>query len=880
MTVLAACRTRPMSRSLVRALAWLLITAAFLAASPAFAQAQLLPGMLKPGAAPASKPGAEKGTEAQKVDLPEQLEQKLAEARAELARIEAPDGAAAGAPAGTPERDLVRRRVLWQQLARTYQRHLDELANLEVARKRRAELEQRIAAWQGFPEKPPYPILKADDLRKQLQTASLKLDGFQAKRQMLDKQIDGARDFLKNAEEEVRQAREKLERAKSQAESLQAAWQLDLARLTSRVPAAAIASLEAGRRANQEQLAAARQEADFGERMLKEVEGKTSFSESDLDTIRARVEARRKVLRSELEQALSVETAAHDTAADAAVKLERQQAEVAQTAAELERAKRAEAEAAVPAPAGAAGDAGGRGAGTETAAPPGKPEAVEPPAAAAAPAAEAPASARSTLEKELAERTGRLRELEQQEELARVRAENTSIRIETLKSGLENLDIQYAFWEIRYAFISRGAENAGAVRDAFRGGRALLDRLAPVADLARRQVQLAMAVAGEQEGRLISAATPEARKRVEEFITAYRDRAGLYVRSLADVEEVRDLIRRWMEEFDVSIREQGAVAKVESWRDDAFQTAKAIWTFEIFTAEDTIEVDGQKITGKRGVTVGKVVTAVLILVIGLWLSGRVARLAERFVVKRFAVEPNLARITRRWVLAFTFIVLVVFSLVSVKIPLTVFAFLGGAVAIGVGFGMQNLLKNLMSGLMLLSERPFRPGDIVEVGGVRGTVTDINVRSSTIRDGNGIETLVPNSTFIEQNVTNWTYTSRRVRQTIKVGVAYGSPTREVSDLLLQAVDRHGLVLSDPKPQVQFEDFGADALMFGLYYWLELKPGVESPTVASDLRFMIEKTLTENGIAIAFPQRDVHLDAARPLPVRIVAGDGAKSEPAAG
>ncbi|MCK7492473.1 MAG: hypothetical protein MZW92_13445 [Comamonadaceae bacterium] len=106
-----------------------------------------------------------------------------------------------------------------------------------------------------------------------------------------------------------------------------------------------------------------------------------------------------------------------------------------------------------------------------------------------------------------------------------MRAENASIRVETLKSGVENLDIQYAFWEIRYAFASRGAENASAVRDAFRGGRALLDRLAPVADLARRQVQLAMAVAAEQEGRLISAATPEARKRVEEFITAYRDRA-------------------------------------------------------------------------------------------------------------------------------------------------------------------------------------------------------------------------------------------------------------------------------------------------------------------------------------------------------------------
>jgi len=204
----------------------------------------------------------------------------------------------------------------------------------------------------------------------------------------------------------------------------------------------------------------------------------------------------------------------------------------------------------------------------------------------------------------------------------------------------------------------------------------------------------------------------------------------------------------------------------------------------------------------------------------------------------------------------------------VKIPLTVFAFTGGALAIGAGFGMQNLLKNLISGLMLLLERPFRPGDLVEVSGIRGRVIDIGMRSSHIRDGNGIETLIPNSTFIEENVTNWTLSSQSVRIVVKLGVAYGSPAQELADLLLEVAGRHGLVQVKPAPEVVFEDFGADALLFGLYVWVEIKPGVDWRSIASDLRYMIYKTLAAHGIVMAFPQRDIHLDAAEPLAVRLV------------
>ena len=125
--------------------------------------------------------------------------------------------------------------------------------------------------------------------------------------------------------------------------------------------------------------------------------------------------------------------------------------------------------------------------------------------------------------------------------------------------------------------------------------------------------------------------------------------------------------------------------------------------------------------------------------------------------------------------------------------MTVFAFLGGALAIGIGFGTQNLLKNLISGVMLLVERPLKVGDFVQVGGISGTVSSIGLRSSVVRAGDGIETLIPNSTFVESAVTNWTYSNRRIRRKIAIGVAYSDPPREVCNLLLAEAERHGVVL---------------------------------------------------------------------------------------
>jgi small-conductance mechanosensitive channel len=292
-----------------------------------------------------------------------------------------------------------------------------------------------------------------------------------------------------------------------------------------------------------------------------------------------------------------------------------------------------------------------------------------------------------------------------------------------------------------------------------------------------------------------------------------------------------------------------------------------LWNFELFVAQDTITVDGQPITGKRSVTLGKIVLAILILVLGYWLTGLVSRLVEPIVIRRFEIDPNQADLIRRWFRVVLVLSLAAISLISVKIPLTVFAFAGGALAIGLGFGMQTLLKNFVSGIIILFERPFRVGDVLDIAGQRGSVVAIGIRSSVLRQFDNTEALIPNSTLLENSVTNWTYSDRKVRFTVSVGVAYGSDTRRVVQLLTEVAERHGLIERVPTPQILFVNFGDNALVFELRFWVNVI-AANAAQVASDLRQMIAGTFAEHGIVIAFPQRDIHFDLGHPLQVQVM------------
>jgi small-conductance mechanosensitive channel len=176
-----------------------------------------------------------------------------------------------------------------------------------------------------------------------------------------------------------------------------------------------------------------------------------------------------------------------------------------------------------------------------------------------------------------------------------------------------------------------------------------------------------------------------------------------------------------------------------------------------------------------------------------------------------------------------------------------------------------VINNLISGWILMSERPVRIGDFVEIDDNRGVVESIGNRSTRIRRVDGVHLLVPNSQMLERMVINWTLVDRRFRTSVRVGVAYGSDVRLVEKLLYQAVGEHNEVLPEPKPMVVFEDFGDNALVFEVLFWCQARAERELRMIRSDVRFRLDALCREHGVVIAFPQRDVHLYAKTPIEI---------------
>jgi len=192
--------------------------------------------------------------------------------------------------------------------------------------------------------------------------------------------------------------------------------------------------------------------------------------------------------------------------------------------------------------------------------------------------------------------------------------------------------------------------------------------------------------------------------------------------------------------------------------------------------------------------------------------------------------------------------------------------LGGAVGIGLGFGLQNIANNFVSGLILLFERPIRVGDRVEVGDTNGDVVRIAARSTWVRTNDNVVIIIPNSEFINSHVTNWTANDRQVRFPIPVGVSYGSDPEQVRTVLEEVARSHPDVLADPPPEVIFTGFGDSSLDFELRVWTITR--VQWPRILrSEIYFTIFKAFKEHGIEIPFPQRDLHLRSVdSPIPVR--------------
>lgn len=192
----------------------------------------------------------------------------------------------------------------------------------------------------------------------------------------------------------------------------------------------------------------------------------------------------------------------------------------------------------------------------------------------------------------------------------------------------------------------------------------------------------------------------------------------------------------------------------------------------------------------------------------------------------------------------------------VGIDLSSLAFIAGAVGVGVGFGLQNIINNFVSGIIILAERPIAIGDRIEVSGIAGRVVKISLRSTTVVTNDNITMIVPNADFISQTVTNWSHGDLKVRIRIPIGVAYGTDPELVQKLLLEVACEHPKTLEQPKPVVLFDAFGDNSLNFELAAWTA-EMTTRPKRYMSELNFAIEKKLRENYVEIPFPQRDIHI-----------------------
>ncbi|MBY0398965.1 mechanosensitive ion channel, partial [Myxococcota bacterium] len=406
-----------------------------------------------------------------------------------------------------------------------------------------------------------------------------------------------------------------------------------------------------------------------------------------------------------------------------------------------------------------------------------------------------------------------------------------------LSERIERIARMRKVWQQRYAVLGGDLDltEAPAWLAASKAELERLTRLRRIEESEQAERRLALATAlREHEARGLDD--------LEDLVVVYQADLGSLDRAIELEEQLRVELAARLDRRDLRERFAGALVRL-----------RAFWSHELTSSAD------------HPITPGKLVIALAVILLGA--AG--ARFATRFAAKRlfprFGLDAGasnaFASLFRYALLAAVFLV----ALRVVNIPLTAFAVVGGALAVGIGFGSQAVMSNFISGLLLLAERPIKIGDLIEVDGTFGIVEAIGLRSTRIRNADNFHIIVPNSTLLEGKVVNWTHQDPLIRFHIAVGVAYGSQTRDVERLLLEIAAGNPYLLREPEPIVFFRDFGDSALIFELRVWYEFNLKNDRIEIESDLRHRIVEVFAEHGIEIAYPQMDVHLD--------VVSGSGA-------
>ncbi len=260
--------------------------------------------------------------------------------------------------------------------------------------------------------------------------------------------------------------------------------------------------------------------------------------------------------------------------------------------------------------------------------------------------------------------------------------------------------------------------------------------------------------------------------------------------------------------------------------------------------------------GQGQVSIMGVLTGIFTLLLLIWLALVVTNILEGWLRKVPAVNPSarvlLSKVARIILIAAAFL----FAVSSVGIDLTVFAVFGGAIGVGLGFGLQKVVSNFVSGVILLMDRSIKPGDVVEISGTYGRINKLAGRYTSVISRDGREHLIPNEDMVTQTVINWTFSHRMVRRHLPVGISYKSDVDLAIKLMVEAASEVPRTLDDPAPRVLIKGFGDSAINLELRMWIrDAKNGVSN--VASDVYYKIWQKFNENNVEFPYPQRDIHI-----------------------
>ena len=269
----------------------------------------------------------------------------------------------------------------------------------------------------------------------------------------------------------------------------------------------------------------------------------------------------------------------------------------------------------------------------------------------------------------------------------------------------------------------------------------------------------------------------------------------------------------------------------------------AVLNFKLFTIADT------------HISLFTIIIMIVVIYASTKLSKLVRSYFQRSVLQRFNIEEGLKFSLSRFIGYLVIAIGIIIALQGFGIRLSALTVFAGVLGVGIGFGMQNITANIVSGIVILFERPLKVGDMVKLKNTIGVVTKINLRASIIRTIYNEHLIVPNTEFINQVVENMSYGDLKLRICVKVGVAYGTDADLARDALLEAARATETVMNDPPPEVLFRMFGNSSLDFELFVWIE-NPQIRF-NVESDLHFMIVRMFKQKGITIPFPQQDVYI-----------------------